>query len=233
MNKSVGFLLFLMVFGLYAQVGKLDFQKKYDTWRFGNPDAMTYADFKALVDGAQGNDKGLEHVVDVVSLPTLSPDKVFTYRDASGKVLTTTLLIMALMAQLPKIVGILLNREASLTLQSAWRVPFEQVLTTKEKLIRDVVLKNRNLMGKNVPEGELVRMTMNLTPAEQEEINRLAPQILHAKIAEYTPVIDVLKKYAKERNDLLVTEGIEQYQQKFLFFVDKIKTGGAYGANAA
>ena len=233
MNKSVGFLLFLMVFGLYAQVGKLDFQKKYDAWRFGDPNTMAYADFKALVDGAQGNDKGLEHVVDVVSLPTLSPDKVFTYRDASGKVLTTTLLIMALMAQLPKIVGILLNREASLTLQSAWRVPFEQVLTTKEKLIRDVVLKNRNLMGKNVPEGELVRMTMNLTPAEQEEINRLAPQILHAKIAEYTPVIDVLKKYAKERNDLLVTEGIEQYQQKFLFFVDKIKTGGAYGANAA
>ena len=233
MDKSVGFLLFLMIFGLYAQVGKLDFQKKYDAWRFGDPNTMAYADFKALIDGAQGNDKGLEHVVDVVSLPTLSPDKVFTYRDASGKVLTTTLLIMALMAQLPKIVGILLNREASLTLQSAWRVPFEQVLTTKEKLIRDVVLKNRNLMGKNVPEGELVRMTMNLTPAEQEEINRLAPQILHAKIAEYTPVIDVLKKYAKERNDLLVTEGIEQYQQKFLFFVDKIKTGGAYGANAA
>ena len=231
MKKMLGTISLGIIIGLTAQVGRIDFAEKYEEWRLGDPNKITYADFNALIEDAQASDVGLENILAVINLADLKVDRLFTYTDASAREWVTTPLVMAILAKLPKLVDQLLARGASLTLQSAWRIPFAKILQTKDELTLNIVIKSRGLQGKKLTEAEVTGLTTNLMVQERVEVDRLAPPLVKAKIIEYTPIIDVIKKHAQDRNDATIIEGIQDYQQKFNLIMSGAK--GTYSADAS
>lgn len=229
MNKKIGvYVLFFSIF-LTAQVGRLDFAKKYQEWRLGNPNSITYEEFEALVHDAQESETGLNNLMQVINISDFNVDKVFTYTALSGISMVSTPLILAIVGKLPIIVDRLLARGANLHLQSGWRTPFELVLLAKDDVTKRVVQKTRGIKG-TMSQNAIMYFTTSLTDAERAEIDRLAPHVLATKIKEYLPVMDVLEHYAHDRKDAQIMEAIAGYKRKFETILGDVKM--AYSAGS-
>ena len=231
MNKKItAYTLFFTSF-LVCQVGVLDFAKKYEEWRLGNPNNITYTEFENLLHDAQASPIGLHNLMLFINLPDFEINKVFSYTEPSGTQRLTTPLILALLAKLPSIVDRLLARGASLNLQSGWRTPFDSILLTKENVIKSVVQKSRGLTG-TMTENDFMYFTTHLTDQERAEIDQLAPAVLDAKIKEYLPVMNVIENYARERKDAQISQAIAGYRQKFQFITGGVKSAYSAGATS-
>jgi hypothetical protein len=230
MNKKIIIYMFTFISFSGAQVGRIDFSKKYAEWSRGNPNTITYNEFQELLKLAQESSEGLKNIIAVINLPDLELDRTFNFVNQAGREMVTTPLIMAMLAKLPTVVDQILSRGASLTFQSAWRTPFELILLTKEDLIRNIIGKSRGL--KNISEQDFLYITTSLTDQERALIDQLAPSVLDKKIAEYSPVMEVIEKYAYERKEENIAEAIAGYKQKMQYITGGVKSAYSAGTDA-